>query len=189
MTRTNRFANRLILALIGLLALGAAATVALPYAATLGFTPFGAANPDAPFGITLPDASQPAVLWSIAGAAVVIVLFALVWILTRGRGRTGTALNIEGASVDASAIQSVLRARLADAPDVVVVSASAHRRRGGPVVLVRVQARPGPDLGALRSAVRGAIDRLDEVIGTPLPLVVHLTSGVRSTWASARTTH
>jgi hypothetical protein len=189
MTRTNRFANRVILAMIGLLVLGAAAALALPYAATLGVTPFGDAEADAPFGITLPDASRPVVLWTIAGASVLIVAFAVVWILTRGRGRTGTALSIEGATVDASAVQSVLRSSLAGAPDVVVVSVSAHRRRGGPVVLVRVQVRPGPDLRALRSAVHDAIDRLDQVIGIPLPLVVHLTSGVRSTWASARTTH
>lgn len=185
MTRTNRFVNRVILALVGVLALAAGAALALPYAATLGFTPVDPSS----WGITVPDASQPVVLWSIAGGAVVIVAFALVWILTRGRGRTSTALSIAGATVDASAIQSVLRTRLAGSPDVVVVSASAHERRGGPVVLVRVQARPGPDLGALRSAVRDAIDNLDRVIGTPIPLVVHLTSGVRSTWASAKSTH
>ena len=185
MTRTNRFANRVILALIGLLALVAAAAVALPYAQSLGISTVGVSS----WGITLPDASQPVVLWSVAGTALVIVLFALAWILTRGRGRTATALSVAGATVDASAVQSVLRNRLAGSPDVVVVSASAHERRGGPVVLVRVQARPGPDLGALRSAVRDAIDHLDRVLGTPVPLVVHLTSGVRSTWASAKSTH
>ncbi len=185
MTRTNRLANRVILALVGLLALGAAAVVALPYTESLGIT---ALNLTA-LGFALPDASQPVVLWSIVGAAVVIVMFALGWILTRGRGRTATALSVEGATVDASAVQSVLRTRLAGSPDVVVVSASAHQRRGGPVVLVRVQARPGPDLGALRSAVRDAIDHLDRVLGTPVPLVVHLTGGVRSTWASTRATH
>lgn len=185
MTRTNRLANRVILALIGLFAVGAAAAMALPYAATRGLPTRDISS----LGITLPDASEPTVLWGIAGIAVLIVLFALAWILTRGRGRTSTALSVEGATVDASAIQSVLRTRLAGSPDVVVVSASAHERRGGPVVLVRVQARPGPDLGALRASVRDAIDHLDRVIGAPVPLVVHLTSGVRSTWASARSTH
>lgn len=185
MTRTNRLVNRMILALVGLLSLAFAAAVALPYVETLGVS----SQVITSLGITLPDVSQPVVLWSIAGGAVVIVLLALTWILTRGRGRTSTALSVEGATVDASAVQSVLRTRLAGSPDVVVVSASAHERRGGPVVLVRVQARPGPDLGALRSAVRDAIDHLDRVIGAPVPLVVHLTSGVRSTWASAKATH
>lgn len=185
MTRTNRFANRVILALIGLLALGAATAVALPSAARLGFTPLDVMSG----GIALPDVSQPVVLWAMAGGAILVVLFALAWILTRGRGRTSTALSREGATVDASAVQSVLRTRLAGSPDVVAVSVSAHERRGGPVVLVRVQARPGPDLGALRSSVRGAIDHLDRVIGTPVPLVVHLTSGVRSTFASTKSTH
>lgn len=184
MTRTNRLANRVILALIGLVALGLGALVALPFASGLGI-----AVPWESLGVTLPDATQPLVLWSIAGACLVVVLFAIAWILTRGRGRTSTALSLDGATIDASVVQSVLRERLANAPDVVVVSASAHERRRGPVVLVRVQARPGPDLGALQTAVRGAIGRLDEVIGARIPLVVHLTSGVRSTFARSTTTH
>lgn len=184
MTRTNRFANRIILALIGLVALALAAAVALPFAPALGFT-----IPWEDLGIALPDATLVPVLWAIAGAALVVVLFAIVWIVTRGRGRTSTALSVEGATIDTSVVQSVLREQLTSAPDVVVVSASAHRRRGGPVVLVQVQARPGPDLAALQAAIRAAIDRLDEVIGTPIPLVVHLTSGVRSSIARPRTTH
>ncbi|MDO8382124.1 MAG: hypothetical protein Q7T17_04015 [Microbacterium sp.] len=184
MTRTNRLANRIILAVIGLIALALAAVVALPFAPMLGFT-----IPWEDLGLAVPDATLPPVVWTVAGAAFVVVLFAITWIVTRGRGRTSTALSIEGATIDASVVQSVLRERLANAPDVVVVSASAHRRRGGPVVLVRVQARPGPDLAALQTAIRGAIDRLDEVIGTRIPLVVHLTSGVRSSIARPRTTH
>lgn len=184
MTRTNRIANRIVLAAIGLVALALAAAVALPFASALGFT-----VPWEDLGFAVPDATGAPVLWALAGAALLVVLFAIAWIVTRGRGHTSTALSVEGATIDASVVQSILRERLTSAPDVVVVSASAHRRRGGPVVLVRVQARPGPDLAALQKAVRDAIDRLDEVIGARIPLVVHLTSGVRSSIARPRTTH
>ena len=184
MTRSNRIANRIILMLIGLVSLGLAAAAALPFAATLGVElPWGQAE------LALPDLTQPVVLWSIVGFAAAVLAFAILWIVTRGRGRTGTALRVEGAAIDATAVQAVLRDRLASAPDVVTVSASAHERRGEPVVLVRVQARSAPDLGALRSAVRSAVDRLDEVVGARIPVVVHVTSGVRSTLAGTKTTH
>jgi hypothetical protein len=181
MTRSNRLANRLVLALLGLIALAVAAVLALPLAPAWGL--------DIGIALTAPDTTVPAVLWAVVGAAVIVVLAALAWIVTRGRGRTSAALRTDGVEIDTAAVQSVLRRALGASPDIAAVSASAHRHAGEPVVLVRVQASRGPDLPALTTAVRAALQRLDEVLGTSLPVVVHLTSGMRSTLTPRKTTH
>lgn len=172
MTRSNRIANRLILLLIGFVALGVAAALALPYV------------PKSVLAYRLPELSLTATGdWIVAVVALVIVVLSVAWIVTRGRGRTRTAIDGE-LSMDARVVDDLLTDALSDEPDVVAVSAAAYRVRGRTVLRVRVDARRGADLRRLTDAVHRSIDQLDEAIGADqeqrLPVFTHITSGLRA---------
>jgi hypothetical protein len=176
MTRSSRFLNRLFLALVGLGAIGAAVLAALP-----------ALRVELP--VRLPDLSSPLVLWILAAACAIVAILALAWILTRGRGRSGSALRTAEVDIDTRVVTQLLQDSLAGTPDVLSVDASAFVRRRARLVRITVQTRRHPDLVVLRDRIRTAVDRLDTAIGAPLPLVVHITTGVRTALAGARTTH
>ncbi len=188
MTRSNRVANRVILLIIGLLALGSATVIALP------------SLPQQLFGVTVPRVDATALTNTVntaltrglivAGCVLVIVL-ALVWIFTRGRGRTGAALGGEPSdtlSVDVKVVEELLRDALHGDPDLLATSVTAFRVRGrsvrGQAVLrVRLSVRRGAELRRLTDSVRRAVTELDTALGAELPILVHITSGFRASIA------
>lgn len=176
MTRTNRLLNRVVLALLGLTAAAAAVLLALPALAETGLPIAADVARATRFDGTL---TQTQLIVGIAGAVVLIGL-ALAVLLTRGRGRTATAYRGDSVEFDVRVVREVLAAALAGEPDAVSVSASAYRVRRTTALRVRVDTRPGADLERLRTTLDGAIARLDETLGTPLPMLVHLTSGFRA---------
>ena len=178
MTRSNRLLNRLFIALVGLVLIAAALVVVAPALPEL-----------------LPQAAIPvvpeltdAILLGIAVAAAVIVLLALIWVLTRGRGEQKTAYSGDGVSVDRHVVEALLRDSLAAQPDVVRVAAHAYRIRGSVALKLRVDVRKGAALAELASVLRRRIADLDTVLGVQAPVLVHLTSGVRSSFAGERRT-
>lgn len=177
MTSSNRFLNRLLLLVIGLLALVAAALV--------GWS--AATGTDLPFA--LPEQGTPLELGIVLAAAVVVVVFAVAWVLTRGRGRRRLAIDTPEVQVDAKAIEALLRSELSASPDIAGTSVQAYRVRRQQTLLVTVQARKHPDLTALTASVRQAIARTDAQLGATLPLVVHVTTGLRTAMAGQRATH
>jgi hypothetical protein len=177
MTSSNRLLNRILLLIVGLGMLAAAAWLGVPLVTGRAW------------GITLPPLTGTPALAIIAGASVVAILLALVWIFTRGRGRRRAAVQTPLLQLDASALTSLVSARLSESPDVVAADASAFRLRGQHVVRLRVQARKGADVEALTGQVRRVIADVDAVLGTELPVVAHLTSGWRTALSGARATH
>jgi hypothetical protein len=182
MTRSLRTFNRLILLGLGIVALALGAGMLFPRAAAVVIEPAVAS--------VIPSGTDPRAVWAVlAAASGVAIAFALAWILTRGRGRTSTALESEGVEIDARVIASILRERLGSSPDVLAVDAGAFVRDRTRLVRVAITTRRHPDLVALRAALADAVDDLDAVLGARLPLVIHLTTGLRTAFTGPRSTH
>ncbi|TQJ31529.1 hypothetical protein [Microbacterium sp. SLBN-146] len=175
MTRSSRTLNRVFLVLIGLGLLAGGAVLAVP--AVRDLTPWR------------PDLADPMVLWILAGGCALFLVFAIAWIASRGRGRTTSALKTAHLQIDTRVVESIVSDALTSSPDILSVDAGSYRRRGADLVRIAVRTRRHPDLAAVRQSVASAIETLDAAIGTPLPLVVHITTGIRTSFAPARTTH
>jgi hypothetical protein len=175
MTSSNRFLNRMLLLLVGLGFLAVAAVVAWPQVS------------GAPLPLVI-GADDPVVQWGIIAAAVVVLVIAVAWIATRGRGRTRYAVATDDARIDAAALADVLRDALSEAPDVAGVRVAGYTVRRTRMLGVTVLTRRHPDLPALMDDVRAAVARMDAVVGTSLPTVVHVTTGIRTALARERAT-
>ena len=181
MTRSNRTLNRVILAAVGLVALASAAYVALPLLDDIAL-PGWLTWTDPVREFRFPELGTTA-LWLTASGLALIVVLALAWILSRGRGRTSVPVAVDGLEVDVRVIEQLLRDALAPAADVVAVHATAHRLRRRIAVRVRIDARRGSELPRMLAAVDDAVVRLDRMLGTKLPILVHVTSGVRASFS------
>lgn len=181
MTSSNRLLNRVILLLVGATALGAAGLLVLPLLPASADGVRGAVEPIVAW-LAVDSAG-----WWIAGAAAAIAALSIAWIASRGRGRTSEAVSTDGIVVDDTVVAGILRRGLASDPDVLGVSAHAFRRSGG-VVLVHVETRSRANLTALLARVRSAVADADRTIGLAVPLVIHLTTGVRTAMAGSRIT-
>lgn len=178
MTTTNRAGNRLLLALVGIVAIASGAWVLLT------------AFPDAVPALVLPELPtehSPVVLWGFAVLAALAIAACVAWIVTRGRGRAPrVALGSSDygrVEFDASALTDLLTASLEKQHDILSVKAAAFRARRSTALLVTVNARKGCNLPRLRDDVAVAIDQLDEALEQKLPVLLHVTSGVRATFA------
>lgn len=176
MTSSNRLANRLVLLFIGLAALAAAALVSVP-ALTGGGVP-----------LDLPDDADRGALGILLAASVAVVVFAAAWICTRGRGRRRLAYDGADVRIDAGVVESLILDALSSSPDVAGARVTAFDVRGQRTLLLTVQTRRHPDLVALTGRLHDAIAAADERLGAALPLVVHLTTGLRTTLARSRVT-
>ena len=177
MTSTNRIANRVIIALVGVLLLAAGAWVLLR------------AYPAVAPALTLPDPGLPdaTFLWSTAAIAALLVVASLGWILTRGRGRVATLAESRDdagvTTVDSRVVADLVADALAPQLDVVGVHANAFQVKRRPALELRVTARTGADLPRLIDAMTVVIDDLDVVIETTTPVLLHVASGVRASLA------
>ena len=178
MTRSNRVLNRGILLVLGLLALAAAAATALPL---LPMTLLGVRMPH----LELAAPGQLALQLTVVCCVVVIAL-AVAWIVTRGRGRTVSAVGgdrADGVSVDVHVVEQLLRDALDGDPDLLHTSVTGFRIRGRSVLRVRLSMRRGAELRRLLDALGRAVAGLDVALGVELPILVHVTSGLRASLA------
>lgn len=183
MSESTRTLNRAILLLLALVGSAVALLAAWP-AATGRPMPLLA-----PLEQTVTSWQVPAAVWPVViGVAAALILVASVaWIVTRRARRSRAAMEVDGIRIDDGVIESLLRAALDTAPDVVGVRATTFlRRRKARLVRVSVQLRPRADLAAALDRVQRAVAGLDTQLGTPLPLVVHLTTGLRTALAHDR---
>ena len=177
MTATNRLANRVLLALLGITAVGVGAWVALR------------AYPELVPMVALPEipALDTSSLWAVAASAAVSSILALLWIFSRGRGRSGRLLRDASADgsveFDVTVANDLLTAALARQPDILSVKVASYRVRRTLALLVTVSARSGCDLPRLRDDVGRAVDGLDHLLERRIPVLLHVTSGVRATLA------
>lgn len=187
MTRSNRTLNRALLALAGLMLLALAAVGIWPVAARL--VPGLLSPADLGLGATAlrRGAEQPLVLGAIAAVALLLVVLAVAWAVSRGRGGTadvvrgtdGDAIDA-GIEIDIHTVRELLGAQLDAVPSVLGVDANAYRLRGRTALRVTVRTRRHADLPALAAAVRASIADLDAALGIELPVVVRLVTGLRA---------
>jgi len=183
MTLGKRVLNRL--ALLVLAAIGVAVAVTATWPIASGGAPM-------PLIVPVEDAWRATGLapvtwaWIAAGALAVFVVIALAIILTRPVRHVRAAVDDGRIVIDDGVIAGLLEAALADVPDVLSVSTVTERRRRQRVVRARIQVRPRADLALLQRRVASAVADTDRRLGLPIPLVVQLTGGLRSTFAHER---
>jgi hypothetical protein len=178
MTSSNRTLNRVILFVLGLVA------VVVGLAMGAGVLP---AVRDAlqPY-VTFPDRVEvpAASLWVVAAVCLVVAVLALVWVLTRGRG--GTAIAVREAAgddevtVNVALVRDVIDHELAAVHDVVSSKVDLYTVRKHRAARLRVGVRRGGDAVTVLDAVDSAIATLDRTLGRQVPILVHLTGGTRS---------
>lgn len=189
MNATNRVMNRIVLFIAGaiLLTCGAAAAVA-------GL--LGAGDP--PVGVqgilTSAEQAGAAAAWSIdvagvgtvplvlliaAAAALILTVLLLVFVFTRRRGGSRNVLEVDAAggttTVDRNVADAVLTAPLISRPDVVSARTGAYRVRKTRAIELVVTVQPGASLGAVVTAAESAIRDWDELLGTRVPIMLHLS--------------
>jgi hypothetical protein len=187
MTSSNRLLNRVLLFVVGLGFLAVALLVLVPV--LTGTQPSDILGLPRMLGLALPELTRVLVLTVAIVLAVLILVLTVAWVATRGRGRTRFAVDTSDVKIDAGALAEIVREALAGVPDVVGVRISAYSVRRRRVLAVALETRRHPDLPALMGEVRQAIARLDAALGTPLPVLVHLTTGVRTALTRERVTH
>ena len=179
MTRSNRPLNRLGLAIVGLLFIAVAAWIG---ARATSFV----ALPDIP-------ALDATTLWIIAGISVAAIALAIVWIVTRGRGRARTLLTATDddghGSIEARVAADLISDDLARVTDIVDVTARAFRVRGQTVLELVVTTRRAADVRLVIDSVGRAVAALDDVLATRIPVLLHVASGVRATLAHEQRVH
>lgn len=191
MTTTNRFLNRLLVLLIGLVLLVSGGAVAVGALVPALHDPVVRAARDAvsPTAKALSGGS-PWILWIAAAAALILIVLLLVFVFRQGRGRTGTLLRREergarGSSsgavvVDAKVAEQVLEEALARDRDILSVDVTAFEIRRRSILRVTVQARQGASPVELRRTVEDAIAEWDALLGAEVPVVVQFVRGLRA---------
>ncbi|WP_066521358.1 hypothetical protein [Curtobacterium ammoniigenes] len=181
MTQSNRTMNRLILILLGLIAIAAGLL--------LGSGSVPAARAALKRTVSLPThlTIAAATDWTIAVGAGVIVILSLIWIVTRGRGGTSIAarraFGRDAVTINIALIRAVIDDALRGAPDIVSTGVDAYRVRRQRVLRMRVAVRRGGNAVAALEMVDEALSELDRTLGQQVPVLVHLTRSTTSALA------
>jgi hypothetical protein len=178
MTRSNRTMNRILLFVLGLVAIIAAliggAGVLPPVRDAL--SPY----------VTLPKSLtiDTASLWIVAVVCIVLIVLSIIWIFTRGRGGTNIALREDAdddqVTVNVGLVRDVIEHELSEVRDVVGTRVDLYRVRKQRAARVRVSVRRGGDAATVLEAVDRALATLDRVLGRQVPTLVHLTGGTKA---------
>lgn len=187
MNATNRFTNRLLLAVTGIVLLAVAAVIALltlrpNWAATLidavesfattlwtelgqGVIPFG-------------DERSVPLLPVIAGVLGLLLLVVMIaFLATRGGGRVSNVVRELGGAganrVDASVVDGTLGESLRQRSDLLGVQTQLYRVATHPSVRLTLTARRGADLAEVLHGTDRAIAEWDALLGRKVPIIVH----------------
>jgi len=170
MTRSNRILNRALILLVGVVAIAAGLALELPT-----FSPR--------LGLQTPKLAVPSddVLWIVFAACVAVVVLSLLWMFTRGRGRTSELLVLGdpngSITVDARVAGDLIADGLADHRDIASVGSGSYRMRGQRVLSLRVVIRPSADLPGVIRDVAQKIDELDVVLERRFPVLLQVVAG------------
>lgn len=197
MNRTPRGLNRAVLSILGVLCVLVGAhlvlVVLLPAYAAAVAGPLAGINQwvTQTWGAT--STGGGGWVWLIlAVPAVLIVVFAVVWILSQGRGRV-TLYSREAVpdgesrgvvEITGSVPTALLKRALADRGDILSVSISVWDQQADAAGLrVRIQPRPGAEPLRLVQDLDRWVQELDQRLGLQGPVVVELVSGTRARFA------
>ncbi|MFJ4028675.1 hypothetical protein ACIPWF_14965 [Paenarthrobacter sp. NPDC089989] len=200
MRNTNRALNRLVLAVVGLLLviLGAAVFAAglLPSAATTWTSTVSHVTEEARRLLeSAPLAGPLRSWWLVAGIAVLLFCAALclAWISRQGGGHTPVmgrqSEGTDGTTViDSGLVSFAVQEALADHRQVLSTSVSAWESRRGTMLRLAIEARQGASPRELADTVEELVKEIDGWMGNPMPVLVRITSGGRSSLAKSRRT-
>lgn len=189
MRATNRVINRVVLALAGLVLLAAGVLLIGGAAHSAGVLPEWLDGPAAGASRVWASAAEseveiqglgvlPLLLVVAAGAASVMALLLLVFLFTRRRGGSKDVLDVRRpdgrTAVDRNVADAVLTDPLKARPDVVSARTSAHRLKRTHAIELAVTVRPGASLSAVSAAAEEAIRAWDALLGSRVPIMLHL---------------
>ncbi|MBF4613135.1 hypothetical protein [Curtobacterium sp. VKM Ac-1376] len=181
MTTSNRTVNRIILFVLGLVAVVVAITMGagvLP-AVRDAVAPYV----DLPRSLDVPASA----LWIVAGACALVIVLSLAWVFTRGGGGTSVAVRERSGddvvTVNVALVRDVVEHELSGVRDVVGSRVDTYLVRRQRAARIRVAVRRGGDAVTVLDAVDRAVAVLDRTLGRRVPVLVHLTGGTRSTFA------
>lgn len=189
MTSSNRTMNRILLFVLGLVA------IVVAVVAGAGVLP-PVRDAISPY-VTLPKrvTVDTATLWIVAVACAVVIVLSLIWVFTRGRGGTSIALretresgadgDADQVTINVGLVRDVVEHELSEVRDVVGTRVDLYRVRRSRAARVRVAVRRGGDAGTVLDAVDRALDTLDRVLGREIPTLVHLTGGTKTVLAKS----
>ncbi|QSB23180.1 FtsX-like permease family protein [Curtobacterium sp. 24E2] len=187
MTKSNRTMNRIILFVLGLVAVVVGLTIGagvLP-AVQDAIKPYV----DLPSNLDVSASS----LWIVAAACAVVIVLALVWAFSRGRGGTSVAVRErsgeDAVTVNVALVRDVVEHELAGVRDVVGSRVDTYLVRKQRAARIRVAVRRGGDAVSVLDAVDRAVAVLDRTLGRQVPVLVHLTGGTRSALAKSTRVH
>lgn len=190
MNTTNRVLNRVLLFLAGAVLLAAGVVALAAGVLSAGDPPVWLRGPasvvtDAWGSVTTRTVevagvgTVPVAMVLTATVLVVMTLLLLVFVCTRRRGRSKTVLAVDAAdgrtSVDRSVVDAVLTDPLVERADVLSARTEAYRIGSTRAVGLTVTVRPGASLGAVVAAAERAIAEWDGLVGTRIPIMVHLS--------------
>ncbi|WP_420368689.1 hypothetical protein [Curtobacterium sp. L1-20] len=187
MTKSNRTLNRIILFVLGLVAVLVGLTIGA------GVLPAvrDAVSPtvELPRSLDVPASS----LWIVAGVCALVIVLALVWVFTRGGGGTSVAVRErtgdDQVTVNVALVRDVVDHELNGVRDVVGSHVDTYVVRRQRAARIRVAVRRGGDAVTVLDAVDRAIAVLDRTLGRQVPVLVHLTGGTRSALAKPTRVH
>lgn len=210
MNTTPRLLNRILLAVVGLVALAAGAggllLLTLPTAASW----WGSAAPrvgEAIDGLrarTTPEGEADTWWWIVLAAVLLLLIVLLVlWIAAQGKGRTGLFASVGGrrggsghpdgnddgtpgsVTITAAAAEQVLKAALLERSDLAGAAVSTWEVRGVPGLRVRVYPRKGAPPYTVAAEVSRLVEALDAVTGYRTPVLISISSGARARFTRA----
>ncbi|RIX26494.1 hypothetical protein [Amnibacterium setariae] len=195
MNATNRGLNRLFLAITGLLLIAAGAVplalalvpaVASQWRATAKDLASGA-----PAWVAQPTTGKAsALVLGVAVVAVILVLLLLVFMIRRGGGRTGAAIEHRGESgttrIDLAVPRSLLEEHLGSRDEFAGVRIASYEVRGTPMLAISARCRRGVSPAAAAELIGRAVTDLERILGTDVPTLVRLSGGFRLGRAPAR---
>ncbi len=187
MTKSNRTLNRIILFVLGLVAVvvGLAMGAGVLPAVQDAISPYV----DLPSSLTIPASS----LWIVAAVCAVVIVLALLYAFTRGGGGTAVAVRErsgdDAVTVNVALVRDVVEHELSGVRDVVGSRVDTYLVRRQRAARIRVAVRRGGDAVTVLDAVDRAVAVLDRTLGREVPVLVHLTGGTRSALAKPTRVH
>lgn len=192
MNNTNRFANRFLLLIAGLvtLILGAAAiglAAVAPFADRWDETAPEVLT-DIETRLQATPITQSGPSWITAGALALLVLAVVVlaiFIFRQGRGQTSRLVvsrtGDDGTTIiDTAVAADILHEALSRQPELIASHVSAYSVRRTPVLDVTVTCRRGASPRAVSDMVNNSLDDLNALVGAEIPALVHIGGGLRT---------
>lgn len=196
MNNTNRFANRFLLLVVGLITLALGVLAVGLATSTMLADMWDEIAPNVlaiiENWLQATPTWQTGPSWIIIGvlAALILAIIGLtVFIFRQGRGRTDRLIVTKNENDGITIIETpvaadLLRDALARQPEIITSHVSAYIVSRTPVLNVTVSCRRGASPRKVNDIINEYLDRLSTVIGTEIPALVQIRAGFRTQFAT-----